>query len=134
MPMHYLKKADYNSQTKEKEYKNMDNKLYGKILAMVEELQIKTYHKTLLATMIYRKVKHPLERTDEILQKVTEKVIPMMYESKRGKTWMRVSTARELEALEEALHECKNLPNEDLTRGYIVSNVVKYYAKKMMED
>ena len=47
---------------------------------------------------------------------------------------MRMSCARELEGLEGALHDCRNLPNEDLTRGYIVSNVVKYYAKKIMED
>ncbi len=112
----------------------MDNKLYNRIITMVGELKLKSYHQTLLATMVYRKVKHPLERTDEILQKVTQKVIPTIYEANRGKTWMRVSTARELESLEEALHECKNLPNEDLTRGYIVSNMVKYYAKKLMED
>lgn len=112
----------------------MDNKLYEEIFSMVDELQLRKYYKTLLATMVYRKVKHPLERTDKILQKVTEKVIPELYEKQRGKTWMRMSSARELEGLEKALHECNNLPNEDFARGYIVSNVVKYYAKKIMED
>lgn len=112
----------------------MNEKLYEEIFSMVDELQLRKYHKTLLATMVYRKVRHPLEKTDKILEKVTEQVIPELYEKQRGKTWMRMSCVRELEGLEGALHDCRNLPDEDLTRGYIVSNVVKYYAKKIMED
>ena len=111
----------------------MKEKLYNEILEMIKECNLKPYHRTLLATMIYRKVRHPLEKTDEILRKVTEKVIPYLYEEQKGKTWLRLSADKEMQNLEEALHDC-TLPEDSLYQGYIIANVVKYYAKRMMDQ
>lgn len=114
--------------------KDKKDELYERIAGMVVELEIPYYSTLLLVNMIYRKVKHPLEKTDKIVEYVTSKVLSEEYRKYKGKLPMKISKKRELENLEEVLHSSKKLPEEDLTRGYIVSNVVKYYAKKVLED
>ncbi len=109
-----------------------DKQLYEEIAKMVIELELTYYPSLLLTNMIYRKVRHPMERTDEIMKKVTEKVVPEEYKKHRGKPLMRISVTKELQNLEEVLHECKKLP-EGLENGYIIANTVKYFAKKIME-
>ena len=112
----------------------IEKELYDRILSKVGELQISNYHKMLLASMVYRKIKYPNERTNEVLQEASESIIPELYEEQKGKVWMRMSETREIEGLEEVLHDCENLPDEELTRGYIVSNMVNYYAKRFKKE
>lgn len=109
-----------------------------RIEEMVDELHISHYHRYLLVCMISRKLQHPLEKTDKIMELITSKSTLSDYKKSRGcKEYIKVSASRELDQLEEALHECDNLPGkengEELRRGHIVSNTVKYYAKKMMD-
>ena len=100
----------------------------------IKKLGLGYYHTLLLSSMIARKLAYPLEHTDEIIRIVTEKTVPDEYKKKKGKKLIKVSVTKELDNLEKALHECVLLPNEDLERGLIVSNVVKYYAKKILDE
>lgn len=110
-----------------------DEQLYKKIKLLVEELELSYYHRLLLSHMIYRKIKNPLEKTDEIMKKVTEKIVPEEYKKHEGRARMQLSVEKELTFLEEALHECGKLP-ENVERGMIVSGTIKYVIARVMDS
>ena len=111
-----------------------DRVLYERVKTMVcSQLAIASYLQILLSSMIYRKLQHPSEKTDEIVKYVTEKMVPELYKKYKGRNCMKVSVKKEFESLEEALHDDENLP-EDLKYGQIVSNTVKYYASKIVSQ
>lgn len=107
-----------------------DKKLYEEISMMCDDLELAYYPKLLLVNMVYRKIKHPEEKMDEIMEKVIRTSIPEIYEKHRRKQYMQISSQKELNMLERELHECSNLP-EKLFNGKIIANTVKYYAKKI---
>lgn len=109
-----------------------DEKLYQKVIEVTNELELSYYPKLLLVSMIYRRLEHPSEKMDKILEVVTSTVVPKEFEKTLGKTYMKLSVNKELETLEDALHECTNLP-EELFQGLIISESVKYYAKKVID-
>ena len=111
-----------------------------KVGEMVRELHISHYHRFLLTEMICSKLLNPLKKVDQIMNDVTSESSLKLYQLRRGKTreFVRISAAKELERLEEALHDCDNLPGknngEELRRGWIISNTIKYYTKKIMDE
>ena len=114
-----------------------NNAIEKRVTEMVSVLHISHYHRFLITEMVCRKLQNPLEKVDKILQEVTTKSTLEKFRLSRGKTkeFVKVSYSKELDRLEEALHECDNLPNADeLQRGFIVANTVKYYAKMVMDE
>ena len=108
-----------------------DRVLYERVKTMVcSQLAIASYLQILLSSMIYRKLQHPSEKTDEIVKFVTERMVPELYKRDKGKYCLKISVKKEIEALEEALHNETTLP-DDLKNGKIVSNTVKYYTSKI---
>lgn len=103
----------------------MAKKIRNEIISLCDKLDMPFYQRALLAAMVYRKVKHPEETIEQLIDKAVEDTVPKRYK-KLGKSCMRVSVSKEKEQLEEKLHDCKNLP-EDLFEGDIVENTVKYY-------
>lgn len=110
-----------------------DKRLFDKVASMCGELDMPFYQRLLLTNMVYRKVRHPEEKVDKIIELVTEKTVPEQYLRYRKEKRMHLSVEREIESLEQYLHECENIPNEELLNGHVVSNTVKYYVKKVME-
>ena len=111
--------------------KNM--KLYETVALMCDDLKLPYYPKLLLINMVYRKIKHPEEKMDEIMGKVIKTTVPELYKKHKKKAYMQVSVNKELDMLERELHECENLPDE-LLNGKVIANTVKYYAKKFIDE
>ncbi len=118
---------------KDKKTNVKDKQLFDKVALMCGELDMPFYQRLLLTNMVYRKIRHPDERVDKIIDLVTQKTVPEQYKRYRSQTRMKISVKKEIETLEEYLHECKNIPDPDLLRGQVVSNTVKYFVKKVME-
>ena len=110
-----------------------DRELYENVSMMCADLELPYYPKLLLVNMVYRKIKHPEEKTDEIMAKVINTTVPELYKKHKGKPFMQVSVNKEIDMLERELHECENLP-EDLLNGKVIANTVKYYAKKFIDE
>lgn len=111
----------------------MPKKLYKMVERMCDDLKLPYYPKLLLINMVYRKIKHPEEKMDEIMAKVTKTTVPELYKKHKGKSFMQVSVNKDLDMLERELHECDNLP-EELLNGKVIANTVKYYAKKVIDE
>ena len=103
----------------------MAKKIHNEIVSLCDKLDMPFYQRVLLAAMVYRRVKHPEEEIEQLIDKAVEVTVAKRYK-KLGKSCMRVSVKRERQRLEEELHDCKNLP-EELFKGDIVENAVKYY-------
>ena len=101
-----------------------DKKLYKEVSMMCANLEVSYHPKLLLVNMVCRKVEHPNEKMDEIMEKITRTSVPESYKRHKGKQYMHVSSQKELETLESELHECSNLP-EELFNGKIIANTVK---------
>ncbi len=110
-----------------------NKKLYEAVAMMCADLKLAYYPKLLLVNMVYRKIKHPEEKTDEIMAKVINTTVPELYKKHKGKPFMQVSVTKEIDMLERELHECENLP-EDLLNGKVIANTVKYYAKEFIDE
>lgn len=110
-----------------------DRELYENVSMMCADLELPYYPKLLLVNMVYRKIRHPEEKMDEIMEKVTKTTVREFYEKHRRKQYMQISSQKELDMLERELHECSNLP-EELFNGKIIANTVKYYAKKFTDE
>lgn len=123
---------DKKNDVKDKKSVVKDKRLFDKVASMCGELEMPFYQRLLLTNMVYRKIRHPEEKVDKIIELVTEKTVPEQYQKYRKETRMHVSVKREIEALEQYLHECDNIP-EELLSGQVISNTVKYYVKKVME-
>ena len=109
-----------------------DERLYEKVAMLIKDLDVNSYSKILLSSMVYRKIRHPKEHIKEIIDKVTKTTVPEIFKERKGKPFLAISVKKELESLECELHACSNLP-DDLERGNIVSNTVKYYAAQFMQ-
>ena len=105
-----------------------NKELYEAVAMMCADLKLAYYPKLLLVNMVYRKIKHPEEKMDEIMAKVTKTTVPELYKKHKGKPFMQVSVNKEIDML-----ECENLP-EDLLNGKVIANTVKYYAKKFIDE
>lgn len=105
----------------------MAKKIHNEIISLCDKLDMPLYQRVLLAAMVYRRVKHPEEGIEQLIDKTVENTVAKRYK-KLGKSCMRVSVSKEKERLEEELHDCGNLP-EDLFKGDIVENTVRYYYK-----
>lgn len=108
-----------------------------KVTEMVKELHISHYHRFLITQMVCRKLQNPLQKVDKIMQEVTTKSTIEKFRLSFGKTkeFVKISASKEFDRLEQELHDCDNLPNaEELQRGFIVANTVKYYAKMIMDE
>ena len=110
-----------------------NKKLYEIVEMTCADLKLPDYPKLLLINMVYRKIKHPEEKTDEIMAKVIKTTVPELYKKQKKKAYMQVSANKELGMLERELHECENLP-EELLNGKVIANTVKYYAKKIIDE
>ena len=108
-----------------------DKNLYEEVAKVCANLKLSYYPKLLLVNMIYRKVRHPEEKMDVIMDKVINTTVPEIFIKHKKKAFMQVSSQRELELLERELHNCSNLPDE-LLNGKIIANTVKYYAKNFI--
>lgn len=100
--------------------------IHEEVTLLCENLDMPLYQRILLIGMVCRKVEHPEEKIDELIDKATNSTVPKQYKKQRKKNCMRVSVDRERQRLEEELHDCENLP-EELFKGDIVENTVKYY-------
>ena len=111
-----------------------DTKLFDEVAKMLEDLDISAYPRLLLTCMVYWKIKHPMDKTDEIARKVTKKLLPDLLKKEKKGSFIIISTRKEFELLEISLHQCENLPNGDgLHHGNIVANTVKYYAAMLVQ-
>ncbi len=110
-----------------------EKKLYEKVALEVSKYELAYYQHLLLTEMVFRKLTHPLERTDEIVKKVNNEEVPQKYKKYKGQYPMTVSVQKELNNLESALDESPNLPDE-AKNGWIVSNAVKHIAKAVLDD
>lgn len=109
-----------------------DKKLYDDIAILCGNIDMPFYQRLLLVNMVYRKVRHPSEKIDDIIKKVTEEVVPEQYKKYKNKDCMRLSFKHEKGNLERELHKCDDIP-EELLNGDVVVNVVKYYAKEVLD-
>lgn len=112
-----------------------NQKMYDKIALMCGNFDMPYYQRVLLVSMVYRKTMNPQEKISEIIEKVTDRgsIVAEIYKKNRKKTCMKISSARELQYLEQFLHDCKDVP-ENLLNGNVVENVVKYFAQKAIFD
>ncbi len=87
-------------------------KMYEKIALMCGNFDMPYYQRVLLVSMVYRKAMNPQEKISEIIDKVTDNgsMVAEIYKKNRKKTCMRISSARELQYLEQFLHDCKDVP------------------------
>lgn len=108
----------------------MDKKKFRKeIESRCNSLDMPLYQRILLIEMICRKLEHPNEGIDELIDHATNSTVPKQYK-KRGKNCMKVAVSTERKRLEEELHNSSDLFPEELARGDIVVNVVEaYYAE-----
>ena len=107
-----------------------DKKLYEQVAMLCSDLELPYYPKLLLVNMVYRKVRHPEEKMDVIMERVTKTTVPAFFEKHRKNTFMQVSVEREMNLLERELHECANIP-EELLCGEVIKNTVNYYATQL---
>ncbi len=92
-------------------------------------LDMPLYQRILLIEMICRKLEHPNEKINQLIDHATNSTVPEQYE-KRGKSCMKVAVSTERKRLEQELHDCSDQFPEELARGDIVANVVEaYYAE-----
>ena len=107
----------------------MKKKIHDEIVSLCDSLEMPLYQRILLIEMVYRKVKHPEENINQLIDKVVYNIVPKRYKAlkKRKRYYLSVSVSKERTRLEEELHDCRNLPNEELFAGDIIENVVRYY-------
>lgn len=105
----------------------MSKQIHEELMGMCDKLDMPIYQRILLTEMVYRKVKCPQEKIDELIDQASKNTVPKQYKRLRKKKYcMQVSVDKERQRLEEELHKCENLP-EELFNGDIVENVVRYY-------
>ncbi|MCI8411487.1 MAG: hypothetical protein HFJ40_03420 [Clostridia bacterium] len=109
-----------------------EKELYDKVAMVCSDLKLPYYPKLLLVSMVYRKIRYPLENMDEIIEKVTKDIVPEQYSKHKRKAFMPISVEKEIDMLESELHKCDNIP-EELLEGMIIPNTVKYYMKKVID-
>lgn len=116
---------------KEKERRELSNT----IMEHVMELGLKPYYTIFLANLILEKIENPTKGIDELVV-VVNQLMPEKY--RRGEV-MQVSMQKNLQNLEEELHDCDKInqiskKGENLVSGLIIRNTVNYYVKKVLDE
>lgn len=102
------------------------NKIHTELVALCSELELPLYQRILLIEMLYRKVRHPEEDVNQLIDKAVDEVVPKRYKALKKRSCIRVSVNKEKRRLEEELHDCRNLPEQLLT-GDVIENTIRYY-------
>jgi len=109
-------------------------RLLNSIMKEVMDLGLSSYYTIFLSNLILEKIENPTIGVDKLMVKVNQ-IMPKEYNG----PVMQVSKEKNMQNLEEVLHDCDKInqiskEGAGLVSGFIVKNTVNYFVQKVIEQ